>query len=142
MSACDGMTSRQSVTVTSENPYAPPESVDAARPRQPLALREIVLAWEKLRLIYNGVLLIPGVLILALWVQRLDLPVGAAVVGGMMVGLGANVAFLLGPLSELYLRGLFFNGESMGWGRWLIFGSGLVVSGGVFLSALVVGMSF
>lgn len=108
--------------------------------RQKEALREIVLGWEKLRLIYNVILLFPGLLILTLWTSRHGMPWAAAVASAAFVGVGANIAYLLGPLTELYFRGLFRNGESIGRGRWLIFGGGLVVSGGVFLLALMGGL--
>ena len=86
------------------------------------------------------ILLVPGLLVLTLWTNRHGMPWAAAVASAVFVGIGANIAYLLGPLTELYFRGLFRNGESIGRGRWLIFGGGLVVSSGVFLLALVGGL--
>lgn len=113
------------------NPYAPPSSPPLANDHATLG--ELVRGWEKLRLIYNGILLLPGIGVLVLWITRQNLPVPVAVVGGILFGIGANVAFMLGPLAELYLRGLFRKGASLGRGRLLIFGAGLVVSAGVML---------
>jgi hypothetical protein len=84
-------------------------------------------------LLYNGVMILPGLGVLALWITRQHLPLPTAIIGGILVGIGANIAFMLGPLAELYLRGLLKNGAPLGKGRLLIFGAGLVVSGGVFV---------
>ncbi|MES2659575.1 MAG: hypothetical protein V4689_13235 [Verrucomicrobiota bacterium] len=66
------------------------------------------------------------------------MPLSVAIAFGIVTGIGANVAFFLGPLSELYLRGLFLQGNPIGKGRWLIFVAGLVVSGGVVLLASLI----
>lgn len=117
--------------MTEPDPYAPPSAPPVANDHATLG--ELVRGWEKLRVIYNGILLLPGIGVLALWITRQNLPVPVAVVGGILFGIGANVAFMLGPLAELYLRGLFRNGASLGKGRLLILGAGLVVSAGVML---------
>jgi hypothetical protein len=122
------------------NPYAPPATPPPAEDRAQLG--ELVRGWEKLRLIYNGIMLLPGLGVLALWVTRQHLPLPAAIVSGIFVGIGANIAFMLGPLAELYLRGLLKNGAPLGKGRLLIFGAGLIVSGGfVVLSGLLTFLS-
>ena len=120
------------------DPYAPPASIEDPAADQKPALREIVLAWEKLRLIYNGLLAIPGALVLVMFIQKGGMPVPAAVISAAFVALGANACFFLGPLAELYLRGLFRRGEPIGRGRWLIFGAGVVFSLGTFLLALLI----
>ncbi|MEM1083441.1 MAG: hypothetical protein AAGI48_04920 [Verrucomicrobiota bacterium] len=121
-----------------ENPYEPPRDTGKGGGLLELpALREVVVGWEKLRLLYNVILLIPGIGILALMIKRQDLPLGAAVAGAIFMGIGANLAFMLGPIVEIYFRGLFRNGQTIGRGRWLIFGAGLVVSAGVFGLALL-----
>jgi hypothetical protein len=119
------------------NPYAAPlamlpESVDG-----PASLGELVRAWEKLRLYFNSILAIPGLGVLALLVSRHQLPSGGAVAGGLFVAIAANVAFFLGPLTELYLRGFLRNGQSLGRGRWLIFGAGMIFSLGLFAAIAV-----
>ncbi|MCU0797434.1 MAG: hypothetical protein MUF31_16055 [Akkermansiaceae bacterium] len=118
------------------NPYAPPVSADKDSAPDRHALRDIVSGWERLRLLYNLVLLLPGVIVLILWNQRQQMPFGFGLVSAAMVAIGANIAFFLGPLAELYFRGLFRQGAPIGRGRWLIFGAGLVVSFGVFALAL------
>lgn len=123
-----------------ENPYAPPSLDDDAHAVRAAALREIVIGWEKLRLLYNAILLVPGLAILAFWTMKNGMPMAVAVVSGFFVAVAANASFFLGPLAELYFCGLFRNGESIGRGRWLIFGAGLVISAGVFLVALLGGV--
>ncbi len=117
--------------MTSPNPYAPPAAPPPTGDRATLG--ELVFGWEKLRLIYNGILLLPGTCVLILWITRQHLPIPAAIAGGIITAIGANIAFLLGPLAELYLRGLLRNGAPLGKGRLLIFCAGLVVSAGVFV---------
>lgn len=119
-----------------ENPYAPPLAGSEPEESQRPALREIVLGWEKLRLWYNAILLIPGLGVIVGWTSKQGMPVFFALVMAAMVALGANFCFLLGPAAELYLRGLFRQGRPLGRGRLLIFGAGLVVSLGVFAVAL------
>ncbi|MGD7651951.1 MAG: hypothetical protein ACQCXQ_01965 [Verrucomicrobiales bacterium] len=114
------------------DPYEPPTADEGTAGEVPV-VRRIVVAWERLRLIYNAVLLVPGLVVLGALVQYAEMPVGAAVAGGVFVGLGANAAFFLGPLSEFYLSAVFLGGGALGRGRWLIFGAGVVVSLGFFL---------
>lgn len=124
--------------MTEPNPYATPTAAPLPNHGDPAALRELVRSWEKLRLIYNGIMILPGIGVLALWCAKAAMPVPAAIFLGIVTGINANIAFFLGPLSELYLRGLFRNGESIGKGRRLIFAAGLVVSGGVVLLASII----
>lgn len=117
------------------DPYAPPASDTTASPPDRGALRDIVAGWERLRLIYNLILLLPGVGVLLMWSVHQQMPLGFGLFSAAMVAVAANCAFFLGPLAELYFRGLFRDGASIGRGRWLIFGAGLVVSFGVFALA-------
>lgn len=125
----------------SEDPYQPPKSDGDAPVLSKHALVEVVRAWEKLRIAYNLTLLLPGLGIAALWMTRQQLPVVFVIVQVILVMVAANLAFLLGPAAEVYFRALFRKGETIGFGRMLIFGAGLVVSAGVFLVALLLGMA-
>ncbi len=117
------------------NPYTPPSSPAAPADDQRPALREIVLAWEKLRLLYNALLAVPGILILNEMVGQLGMPLASAIPSAAVVAVSANLCFLFGPAAELYLRGLFRQGQPLGRGRWLIFGSGTLLS--LFLFILI-----
>jgi hypothetical protein len=115
------------------DPYAPPSSPAAPADDQRPALREIVLAWEKLRLFYNGILALPGILVLNAMLGELSVGFSEAVLAAVFVAVSANLCFFLGPLAELYLRGLFRQGQTLGRGRWLIFGSGTLLSFFLFI---------
>ena len=110
------------------NPYLPPAGSLAPFPDQKPALRELVLAWERFRLLYNALLALPGLLILFTLITMESAGVVEVLVMGILVAIGANVCFLLGPVTELYLRGLFRQGEPLGRGRLLIFGCGTLLS--------------
>lgn len=110
--------------VPDENPYSPPQKLDSEVIESSGAVREIVLGWEKLRIFYNVFLVLAGCV-----------AVGVSSVSGNNIGFSilfilipANLAFFLGPLAELYIRGALRRGEAIGRGRYLIFGAGLVVS--------------
>lgn len=114
-----------------ETPVSPGTALDLA------AFGELVFGWEKLRILYNALMILPGIAVLFLWTTRTDMPWAAALTFGLLIGAAANIAFFLGPLAELYLRAVFRQGENIGKGRWLIFSGGMVVSAGVvLLSAL------
>jgi len=114
------------------NPYATPQNGEDAGPGLLDAMAELVRSWEKLRLYYNGILLLPGLGVLILFVSRLHMPAEGAVASGIFVAVGANVAFFLGPLAELYLRGFLLGGRALGRGRLLIFAAGVMASLGLF----------
>lgn len=127
--------------MTEQNPYATPSTGPLHSGDDPVALGELVREWEKLRLVYNGLMILPGIGVLALWV-RWGMPLPAALFFSIATGIGANVAFLLGPLSELYWRALFHQGAPIGKGRKMIFGAGLAVSGGVIIVAAAIPLLF
>lgn len=124
-----------SCRIAEMDPYEPPKSDGDAALRGECAVRRIVVEWERLRLVYNAVLLVPGLVVLWAMVRYAGMPAGVAAAGGVVVGVGANVAFFLGPLAEFYLSAVFLGGRPIGRGRWLFFGAGLVVSLGLFLLA-------
>ena len=120
------------------NPYTPPASAQDIPPKDPASLSELVQGWEKLRLLYNSILILPGLGILSIWLVRMHLPLGVGITLSILVAIAANIMFFLGPLTELYWRGLVRQGTPLGRGRMLIFSAGIVVSAGVFLIALLI----
>ncbi|MEZ5302043.1 MAG: hypothetical protein R3F11_15575 [Verrucomicrobiales bacterium] len=84
------------------NPFAPPKTV--AQQHALADTRVIVTSWERLRLWYNGILLVPGLLILIIVGIDGETYIGMAA-GAIFVAVGANLAYLLGPLAELYYCG-------------------------------------
>ena len=96
--------------------------------------RTVFLAWEKLRIVYVIILsvvtlMLTGATGFSNW-QVLRLIIEGAVV--------ANVAYFAGPTIETYIRWLGY--ERM-WPRWLMFGSGtllsIVLAVGVLATALL-----
>ncbi len=119
------------------DPYQPPISSDI-QAKDIAALSELVKSWEKLRGIYNALLILPGLGVLALWSTRTEMPTGAIIFCGLLAGLGANAAFFLGPLAELYIRVGFRGSKTIGKGRLLIFSTGLVISAAVMILAALI----
>ena len=113
-----------------ENPYTPPESESPPIAKSPF--RELVLGWEKLRLLYNGLLLLPGLMVIALFL-RAGMPVAPLLALSLAFAAGANLCFLLGPLAELYLAALRPSDASSRTPRRLLFGAGLAASFGIIL---------
>lgn len=120
------------------DPYATPRS--SAGDIEPIsisALGELVKGWEKLRLLYNGVLLLPGIGVLAVAVSSGSMNSLHAVATGFLCGLCANVAFFAGPLVELYLRVILFRGAPKPWLRKCLLIGGFLISFGTMALFLV-----
>ena len=97
-----------------------PKRTDAQGPLQTI-VSKVFLDWEKLRIVY--------IIILALITLLLIGPAGFSklrlfrlIIDGAIV---ANVAFCAGPILETYIRWL---GYDRTWPRWIMFGSGTLVS--------------
>lgn len=114
-----------------------PDTRDVEQDRIAL-LKGIVVSWEKLRLIYNGILLFPGLGVCAayyregLWrvaegyVTRFQLLIEAGI-GALLFGLAANVCYCLGPYAECVTAAAGFpvTGRKI---RPFLFGIGLLFS--------------
>jgi len=106
------------VTASTDNPYQSPEAVSAEPPSPGTApefnWKAILKRWELLRLPYNLVVGLAGLLALAL------IPSSPGAIGGAIIyGLVANVMYLLGPVTELYLNWFVDAWESRFVPRWL-----------------------
>ena len=125
-----------------ENPYSSPTTTtftDSSSPKSSersllTIARTVFLAWEKLRIVYVIILsvvtlMLTGATGFSNW-QVLRLIIEGAVV--------ANVAYFAGPTIETYIQWLGY--ERM-WPRWLMFGSGtllsIVLAVGVLATALL-----
>jgi hypothetical protein len=92
-----------------------------------LSTRGVFLAWERLRLWYNIVLLAATVL---LCLRNGQVPVSLAetprfVAGFLPLAFAANICFFTGPVIETYARWL---GNASPWTRPVIFAAGVAVS--------------
>lgn len=123
-----------------DNPYATPASTAVIEPASFSALGELVKGWEKRRLLYNGIMLLPGLGVLAVGVSRDSIPWPLILTTGLICGLAANAGFFGGPLAELYLRAILFKGSPKPWLRTGLFISGCLLSFvimGIFLIGIL-----
>ena len=88
----------------------------AARGAEPESAHEVFVAWERLRLAYNGLL---GIEVIALY--ALSLADRMALGQLALLAIAANVSFCAGPVAEGYLDLL---GTPRRVSRWLLFGLG------------------
>ena len=108
--------------------------------------RRTMKSWEKLRLLYNGVLLLPGIAllwrILHLQAERMaqnppgmGFPIMDPVdlfIRALLFGICANVCFCLGPYSEFIVIALGFSLTARKI-RVLLFSLGLMMSLGIIM---------
>ncbi|RCL36872.1 MAG: hypothetical protein DBX00_06105 [Verrucomicrobia bacterium] len=108
--------------------------------------RRIMKSWEKLRLLYNGALLFPGIVllwrILHLQAERMaqnppgmGFPIMDPVtlfISALLFGICANVCFCLGPYSEFIVIALGFPLTARKI-RVLLFSLGLMISLGIII---------
>lgn len=113
------------------NPYATPRETGSTDPASTSALGELVKGWEKLRLIYNGILLFPGIMVVAAAVKGGELQIPGAIAFALVSGFCANLAFCAGPLAELYFRALFTGGRENNLLRKVLLILGILISLGV-----------
>ena len=103
--------------------------------------RATVKSWEKLRLLYNVILLLPGIALIwrIIHVQQVMMaanPPGMGfpimhpaevVIGAFVFGFCANLCFCLGPYTEVVITALGFPLSARRI-RYFIFGLGLILS--------------
>lgn len=125
------------------NPYTAPSSVptnqrdaamspsdnDANDPTLLQIAKPVFRSWEKLRVVYVGLLTLLTLVLLGR--ELLTLRVLAEVVFG---AIAVNVAFFAGPILETYVRWLGYRGPFL---RWVLFGLGTLFSILVTLIALL-----
>lgn len=94
----------------------------------------IVIAWEKFRLVYNGALLVLGILLLAFYAE-LQMTIGdlSVALGVVAVAVMANRCFFIGPVAEIYSL-VFLDWEWPNVQRNSLFGIGLVFSCLLFIA--------
>ena len=140
------------MTTFADNPYQPPQTVTAAlgsTPEKPaeVSWKQIAKRWEILRLLYNLIVGLAGLLTLGM-IPKL---MAASIIGGVVAyGLCANVMYLLGPVTEMYLNWIVDAWEGRLVPRWLAcfvrsrYLTGLLFTGGCLFSVgltLVIGLS-
>ncbi len=119
-------------TDTGLDPYlVPKNSEPSAVDNSAADLVELVKAWERLRLRYNLICLPVGLIAGIIWVWQL-IPWERTITGGITFGVTANFCFFLGPLIEVYVRGVLGRGRANPLLRSMLFG------GGTFLTVVVI----
>jgi hypothetical protein len=89
------------MTTHTYNPYQPPQTATVDASASEVSWKTIAKRWEILRLPYNFFVGVAGLLALAM-VPTLTWE--DAVPGAIAYGLCANVMYLLGPITEMYLN--------------------------------------
>gem|GEM_PF-1396687 len=124
------------------NPYMPPTFVPSPQIQDPGngaghqgAVRstnnqEIIRSWERLRFLYNLILLPFGVAV-AMIARDGGVPLAEVLFASVSVGFFANAFYFFGPLFEIYSCS-FRELHEFGRGRWLLFMAGLLISLGLF----------
>lgn len=119
------------------NPYAAPQSAPSDLPASGQIFRVLVKSWEKYRLLYNGILLLPGIGVVCSWASIGPMSPLFLIGFPILCGIGANVAFFAGPLAELYLRALVFTKSDGLILRRFLLGGGLAISFAIMAVAAV-----
>lgn len=92
------------------DPYHPPSNGSSSQLSDQPALRELVVGWERQRIHYNLILLPFGCGTLFIW-SGIESYLTPLLVGAFLFAGGANLAYFLGPLVELYGRALLWNSK-------------------------------
>jgi hypothetical protein len=92
------------------NPYTSPES-DRDPTKKPLniELREIVIGWERMRILYNIILLLIGIIAIFFLLRTPYFKLEETILSAIAFGIFANVCFCAGPVAETYIRAIFNN---------------------------------
>ena len=86
----------------------------------PANYRQIFISWEKLRVVYNGILAAVVLAAMCFYTHP-----SRALTPLLVCALPANLLYFLGPMLESYLLWIGFR---MGWMRWAIWLLGTVIS--------------
>lgn len=134
-----------------ENPYSAPvvdvvadagsQVVNPVRgPKPPLlaVAKETFLAWEKLRLIYVGVLTFIVLALVSLFEPRLfgHLPFWKSCIAGAIF---VNICYLAGPVTDTILSWVYFRSLGM---RWTLFSTGLIIASFMAIVGTLVEIAF
>ena len=90
------------------NPYTTPKSRQSSN-KKPLnsELREIVVGWERMRILYNIILFIVGIIAILALTRSPHFELSEAILPAISFGIFANICFCAGPAAETYIRAIF-----------------------------------
>jgi hypothetical protein len=115
------------------NPYSAPQSLESVsflnEPELSLLTlaRSVFICWEKLRIVYCGLLMVVTMFILGIFDNE-DRRIVILIIKG---AIAANVLYFAGPIIDTYVRWLSYKSA---WPRWLLFCSGTLLA--MFLTAV------
>lgn len=92
--------------MSTQNPYATPTHMTEADAQPDFSLTPInivVTSWEKLRIWFNLILLLPGIGILIYAARTLRIANEDLIAGAISCALIGNFLYLFGPLLEFYI---------------------------------------
>ncbi len=109
------------------NPYSSPINQPSSLAPQQQEFKQVVIAWEKLRLLYNVVMLLVGIIALFILINYYRESTNMVLFQALCFAFVANLCFFAGPVCELYLRAFrnISNAQSL---RWILFIVGTVIS--------------
>lgn len=110
------------------NPYSTPESKQVSA-HSPLntELRNIVIGWERMRVLYNILLFLVGITAIFFCMKAPFFKLEDAVFPAILFGIFANICFCAGPIVETYIR-VIFNSQDVRTLRLSLFISGTLLS--------------
>ncbi|MGJ8655313.1 MAG: hypothetical protein ACSHX6_02595 [Akkermansiaceae bacterium] len=90
------------------NPYTSPES-DQNSEKKPVntELRNIVIGWERMRILYNIILFLVGIVAIFFSMRAPYFSLEETVLSSIVFGIFANLCFCAGPTVETYVRVIF-----------------------------------
>ena len=90
------------------NPYSAPES-DQEATKQPTnsELRSIVIGWERMRILYNIILFLIGIVAIFFIMRAPFYKLEDTILSAIVFGVFANICFCAGPTIETYIRVIF-----------------------------------
>ena len=119
------------------NPFDPPEASLEVASGNLDQIKEIIRGWEGLRLRYNLILLVTGLLLLIVG-HLAGVAIWFTVFPAFCVGLGANACYFMGPLVEFYACAMFRERPFSNQVRFRVWLAGLLFSlGGFALTGLI-----
>ena len=109
------------------NPYSTTISEPSKLSTQQSEFKDLVVAWEKLRLLYNVILLLVGIIALFILINYYRESTNMVVLFSLAFAFTANLCFFAGPVCELYLRAFrhVSNAQLL---RWILFTLGTIIS--------------
>jgi len=141
------------MTTPTENPYQSPQTVgaDPPSPGEPVQVdwKSILKRWEILRIPYNLIVGLAGLVALAMIPPQLLPYWPSAIAGVLFYAFCANVMYFLGPVAELYVNWFIDAWENQFVPKWMgefvrsrYFTALMFIAGALFSVAVTLAIGF